>query len=148
VVADLAVHEHDVRGALDQPGARSSAAVSLAMEFLLQAIVSPGASALGLGPLEIRTEGGCSTIGSDSGASGDPDTAIAATIAGEERLAEQPCGAPVGSVSAPTFELFRALTGRRSAAQIRTLDWSVEPGPFLALFDLWPFTLRDTDLIE
>ena len=46
------------------------------------------------------------------------------------------------------FDLFRSCTGRRSAAQIRRFGWTVDPQPYLALFDLWPFTLRETDLDE
>jgi uncharacterized protein (TIGR03083 family) len=30
-----------------------------------------------------------------------------------------------------TFEAFRMLMGRRSAAQVRSLDWSADPGPVL-----------------
>src|SRR5437762_367197 len=55
---------------------------------------------------------------------------------------------PVGEISADPFELFRAFTGRRSAAQIRRFGWTVDPEPYLALFDLWPFTIRETDLVE
>src|SRR5437899_915575 len=147
VIADLAVHEHDIRGALDRAGARHSAAVILGTEFLLGAIVGPGAAALGVGPLEVRAGEGSWTVGTGEPPTGEPDAMIAAAVASAEP--QPPCDLePVGHVTADPFELFRAFTGRRSAAQIRRFDWTVDPEPYLALFDLWPFTLRETDLAE
>jgi uncharacterized protein (TIGR03083 family) len=147
VVADLAVHEHDIRGALGQPGARQSLAGAVGTEFLLEAIVRPGARALGLAPLEVRAGDRSWVAGTREPPTGDPEAAIAAAISSGER--EPTSGLPpVGRVTAEPFELFRALTGRRSAAQIHCFDWTVDPDPFLALFDLWPFTLRTTDLAE
>jgi uncharacterized protein (TIGR03083 family) len=137
VVADLAVHEQDIRGAVGQPGGRDSAAVSVGTELLLGAMVGPGAAALGLPPLEMRANGRCWLVGTGGPPTADPEAAIAAALA-----------SPVIRVTAPPFELFRALTGRRSATQIRGFDWTADPGPHLALFDLWPFSLRDTDLVE
>ena len=40
-------------------------------------------------------------------------------------------GAPAATVTAPAFELFRALSGRRSLEQIRAFDWDGEAGEFL-----------------
>ena len=40
-------------------------------------------------------------------------------------------GAPVATVTAPAFELFRALSGRRSLTQIREFDWEGDPREFL-----------------
>jgi hypothetical protein len=57
-------------------------------------------------------------------------------------------GAPAGTLDVEEFELFRALTGRRSAAQIRRFDWNVDAEPYLPIFGLGPFTIRPTDLIE
>jgi hypothetical protein len=147
VVGDLTVHEHDIRGALAQPGARDSNAVAVSTEFLLAGIVGPGAKALGLGPLEVRTGDSSWRVGTGDPPAGEPDAAIAAALASAET---QPCPdrPPTGRVTTEPFELFRALTGRRSAAQVRRFDWSVDPDPYLALFDLWPFTLRAADLTE
>ena len=57
--------------------------------------------------------------------------------------------APLADVlSVDDFELFRALTGRRSADQIRQFDWRVDPEPYLPVFGSGPFTVRTTDLVE
>ena len=147
VAADLAVHEQDIRGALGRPGARSSLTVDLALEFVFETIVGPGARALGLGPLEMRAGSRSWIVGTGEPPAGDPSEAIAAALASKDR--HPFChAAPVGRVSADPFELFRALTGRRSAAQVRRFDWTVDPEPYLAVFNLWPFTLRSTDLVE
>ena len=50
-------------------------------------------------------------------------------------------GEPVGSVTAPAHELFRMITGRRSAADIRRLDWTIDPTPYLDV--LAPYPLPD-----
>ena len=55
---------------------------------------------------------------------------------------------PAGELEAPPFELFRALTGRRSWPQIAALAWSVDPEPWLDAFTYGPFTLAPNDLVE
>jgi hypothetical protein len=60
----------------------------------------------------------------------------------------EPTVAPAGTLGVEEFELLRALTGRRSAAQIRGFDWSVDAEPYLPVFGLGPFTIRSADLIE
>jgi hypothetical protein len=129
VVADLAIHEHDIRGSLGRPGARESDALWLGLDFLASAVAQPGAGELGISPLEMRSGTRSWTLG--NGAAG-----------GDEG------SAPPGTLTADPFELFRALTGRRSAAQIRSLDWSVDPDPYLALFGLGPFQVRAASLVE
>jgi hypothetical protein len=42
----------------------------------------------------------------------------------------------------------RSVAGRRSAAQIRRLEWSVDPEPYLPIFGFGPFETRSSDLIE
>jgi len=147
VVGDLTVHEHDIRGALGRPGARDSLAVTTAVQFLFEGIVCPGARALGLGPIEVRAGDRTWIVGSGEPATGDPAAAIAEALASGEGP-QCRAVAPVGTLTADPFELFRALTGRRSAGQIRAFDWSVDPAPYLALFSMWPFTARDADLVE
>jgi hypothetical protein len=41
------------------------------------------------------------------------------------------------SVSAPQFELFRALTGRRSAEQVRAFAWDGDAEPYVAIFSAY-----------
>jgi uncharacterized protein (TIGR03083 family) len=43
-------------------------------------------------------------------------------------------GEPTATVSGTEFELFRAMAGRRSRAQVAALDWSVDPAPYLDCF--------------
>jgi len=50
------------------------------------------------------------------------------------------------TLACSSFELFRALTGRRSPSQMARLDWSV--APFLPAFCFGTFTTRATDLVE
>jgi uncharacterized protein (TIGR03083 family) len=46
------------------------------------------------------------------------------------------------------FELMRAVSGRRSLDQIRRLDWSGDPEPWLDAFEWGPFRPAAADLIE
>jgi uncharacterized protein (TIGR03083 family) len=56
-------------------------------------------------------------------------------------------GAPVTRLRAPRFEVLRAVTGRRSLAQIAAFDWDPEPRPDLLVVSP-PFTARADDLVE
>ena len=47
-------------------------------------------------------------------------------------------GSPVGSVTAAPYELFRTITGRRSAAAIRALEWTTDPSPWLDVISPYP----------
>jgi hypothetical protein len=57
-------------------------------------------------------------------------------------------GTPGGTcLSAPRFEVFRVLTGRRSGAQAAAMNWSADAAPYLDL--LSPFgPLRATDVFD
>jgi hypothetical protein len=92
-VADIASHEHDIRGALGLPGARNSIAVPLALAFAARNVI---AAAHDRG-LTLRV---WATTDMPFGRS-EAD----ATLAGEP------------------FELLRAMTGRRSVDQIRAMQW-------------------------
>jgi uncharacterized protein (TIGR03083 family) len=105
VVADLTIHEQDIRGALGRADARDSTAVANSLAFLLRVFAEPAARDRGLPPLR-------------------------------------------DCLTTTPYELFRALTGRRSAAQIRSWDWQVDPADYLPLFGLGPFTVRHDDLVE
>jgi uncharacterized protein (TIGR03083 family) len=110
-VIDLTTHEHDLRGALDRPGARDSDELLFAFAFAADRATSvmPG----------LRIESG--------GASYGPADATAV-------LRGQP------------FELYRALLGRRSADQLRGLDW--QDGPPEDLGVLTRFGPAAADVIE
>lgn len=51
-------------------------------------------------------------------------------------------------VSAPRYDVFRALAGRRSAAQVAAWDWSADPTPFLAAGIGYPFAWAATDIVD
>ncbi len=128
-IADLAVHEQDVRDALARPGMRDSDAVAIGLDFLATVIVHSAVAERGLGPLEARAGERTWMLGTDG--------------------AEDSDEAPVATVRAEPFELFRAFSGRRSPAQIARFEWSVDPEPFLPVFAVAPyFSLRTTDLNE
>ncbi|HEV2360747.1 MAG TPA: maleylpyruvate isomerase family mycothiol-dependent enzyme, partial [Acidimicrobiales bacterium] len=88
-VTDAVSHEHDLRGALGAPGARQSDAVGIAYGFLVPALVD-SASVKGL---SLRVED------PEGDGAGDDDARIV--------------------LSGNRFELVRAMTGRKSAAQVR-----------------------------
>ena len=118
-VADVAIHEADLRGALGMPGERDSAAVQLGIKTYVSGMRQRHAAA-GLGPMLVRETGG-------------RDWPVGT-------------GDPVVTVSAPRFELFRALAGRRSRKQVLAFDWEGDPEPFVDLFLVAPFRWAEADL--
>ena len=120
LLADLTTHEHDVRGALGRPGARDSDALAISLEFVAPNFISALA--------------------------GRDLPALCLRAGDAEWMAD---GArPVASVSADRFELLRALTGRRSASQLRQLRWEGDPEPYLPAFEWGPFHVPPTDVVE
>jgi uncharacterized protein (TIGR03083 family) len=145
-VGDVTVHEHDLRGALEQPGARDSEAIDIGLDFLVDFMLRMAATSQGLGPLEVRAGDRSWIIGTGEPPPVDPQPWFLAVGAEEETPTSE--GRPVGTLSASPFELFRAATGRRSADQIRNFDWSLDSEPFLPMFGFGPFTIRESDLVE
>ncbi len=119
-VFDFSTHEHDIRGALDAPGARDADTWWISLEF-----ITPGFHAAvaehRLPPLRIVTG---------------------------PRIWEPESVEPVETLTADPFEFGRAISGRRSPDQIRAFDWSTDPEPYLAAFTFGPFTPRAADLVE
>jgi hypothetical protein len=95
VVTDLAVHAQDVRNAVGRPGDRQSPGVSVGLVGYAAAL-GMRLDAAGLLALRLRYDG-------------------------KERVAGQ--GEPGATLTADRYELFRALSGRRSREQILALDW-------------------------
>ena len=120
LVADLTTHEHDVRGALGRPGARDSDGLAIGLEFVAPNFLAALAGR-GLPALSLR----------------DGDSEWVADGA-----------RPVASVSNDRFELLRALTGRRSASQLRQLSWDCDPEPYLPAFEWGPFHVPAVDVVE
>jgi uncharacterized protein (TIGR03083 family) len=116
---DAATHEQDIRGALGVPGMRDR-----------EPIVSLVANMVdGIGQ-KLRDEG-AGSIRFDL----DGDV----LVAGE--------GDPVSTLSTTRFELFRAVTGRRSDGQLLSYPWDPEPRvEYLILNPI--FRPRATDLVE
>jgi uncharacterized protein (TIGR03083 family) len=153
VAADIAVHEHDIRGALGQPGARDSAGVVHSIEFLLETFVGPGAQALDVPPLQIRAGQRTTVVGGGADdAGGDPTAAIQTALetwTWPPDRDEPTAGSPsMPRLEATSFDLLRAFTGRRSRAQVHELGWTTDPAPYDGLFGLWPFTPQPSDLLE
>jgi uncharacterized protein (TIGR03083 family) len=114
---DAATHEHDIRGALGRPGARDSDAMALAFDWSQQGLTAAADTA----EVTLRLE-----------------TDVAATTLGG--------GTRDIGLRVDWFELFRALTGRRSLDQIRAFGWDGEVMPELLVFGI--FTPRPTPLVE
>ena len=145
-VADVTAHEHDIRGALGRPGERDSEGVRIGLELLVDVVLRAGIGALGLGPLEVRSGDHVFTAGTGE-PTGDVDKAFGTALRSDEPVpvATAP---PVGTLTVDAFDLFRALSGRRSAAQIRSFDWTIDPEPYLPVFGHGPFPMRTEDLHE
>ena len=114
---DAATHEQDIRGGLERPGARDGDAVTVGFDWGVAILASMADQADTT--LLIQTDAATAMVGN---------------------------GARDVGVRAPRYELFRAMTGRRSADQIRAFEWDGEPAPELLVFPI--FTTRETPLVE
>lgn len=117
MVMDVVMHHCDVAGAL---GTRLPADdEGLRLSLRAANAIAPRVDAAGLPALRIRTAGLDRVLGtSDEGI----------------------------SVGGDSYEITRALFGRRSLDQIAEFDWSADPTPYLPLFSF--FTPRETPLVE
>jgi len=97
--------EHDLRAALGAPGFRDDIAVKVALDELSGRFSDRVASAK-LPPLRVTVEQWGTIIGD---------------------------GHAVSCVVADRFEFVRAMSGRRSAAEIRRWNWGVEPDVYLSV---------------
>lgn len=116
LVSDAWTHEQDIRGALRAPGGRDTDAARIA----LRAFVSGLIRRVEIAGLALRVRAG-----------------------GEEWTTEWE---PTVTLTADPFELTRALSGRRNAAQVRAFDWDGDPAPYMEVFGAFP--LRDDPLVE
>ena len=146
VLADLTAHEHDLRAALGRPGDRDTEAVTRCLDYALSVRVHAVAAAGGLGPVRFDAGHRSWTVGASEPSGETADALIEnLSLSGERRIVTEP---PQVTVTASPFELARAVTGRRSERQIRALDWSADPSPFLRLFSAPPFTTAGDDIVE
>ncbi len=115
---DVAVHEHDIRGALDLPGAHESDTISIAVARMLDRWL-PTLRSRGLAPVTIVTPAGANIVG-------DPTSAVRWT--------------------ATEFDIFRTAFGRRSAGQFARAFTGADPEPYLdalLVFGITPIDLVD-----
>jgi uncharacterized protein (TIGR03083 family) len=109
-VGDLVVHEHDARNALGNKEARDTDGVQVAFNSYSRWLGRRIRKAE-LPTLEL--------VGSTQ-----------SVTAGKEE--------PVGRVTASDFELLRAITGRRTWDEVRSLEWSADPELFGEVLSPYP----------
>jgi len=119
LLADTASHEHDLRGALDAPGARDSDAVAIGFRFL------------------------CGGVRRNRGEA-DAPALLVRHEAGEKLLGD---GEPGAWLTTTRFEVLRATTGRRTLAEIRAYEWAGDARPELLVITSM-FAPRATPLGE
>lgn len=118
-VVDLVTHEHDIAGALGRTGERECPAWTFALDSYVWG-TSRRVAAAGLPAARFDGAAWSATVGE-----GEPSVTV--------RTAAQ--------------EVFRALAGRRSAAQVRAWDWSSDPEPYLPVLSNFG-TLAERDVVE
>ena len=70
---------------------------------------------------------------------------VVRVIAGDQ-IWQSGDGEPAIELVGSAFELLRAFSGRRSADQVRAMDWSGDAEPYLAV--VTPYGMPDHDIIE
>jgi uncharacterized protein (TIGR03083 family) len=105
-VADVLAHEQDIRTALDKRGGRDDKNIVPAVEMGLS-FVDKKARDGNLPALRIVTNEIDRQVGEGE---------VAATL------------------RTSTFELFRALHGRRTVDQVRAMEWDGDPAPWMSVF--------------
>jgi uncharacterized protein (TIGR03083 family) len=118
LVTDLAVHQQDIYGAFGTERDREAPQVKIGL-----------AGYIGTMDFRLRSSGGPAL----RFVSGDKTW-----LAGGDEADT--------SVKASRFELFRAMSGRRSPDQIRDLEWDGDPAPFIPYF--YPYGVREDALVE
>ena len=57
-------------------------------------------------------------------------------------------GPPVAVMRAPSFQIMRAIGGRRTKAEIRAMGWEGDPEPYLDSMVIPHLSMRETSLRE
>ena len=118
LLPDIVTHELDVRGAVGNTEDRDTSRLGAAVDVLLS-WGNRHYSSSGIPALMLRLESKSAMLGE---------------------------GSPEVTITAGLFEASRILTGRRSEAQIRSLDWSADPSPWIDHLSI--LGKRVTDLVE
>jgi uncharacterized protein (TIGR03083 family) len=99
LLIDAITHEHDIRGAIDRPGARDSDAIAFAAAGMVRGLSAQRSDAAGL---RLVVDGAEHLLGTVE---------------------------PTAAVSTTAFELVRAGVGRRALSQIAAWAWEGTPQP-------------------
>jgi uncharacterized protein (TIGR03083 family) len=121
LAVDAITHEQDLRGAIGAPPVPDQTAVEFAATGFSLGLGRRLAGA-DLPPLRLT----------------DPDTGFD-VVAGK--------GDPAATVTAPAFEIFRAIAGRRSRDQVAAYAWEGDSAPYLDSFCVFG-PLREQDLYD
>ncbi|WP_410672072.1 maleylpyruvate isomerase family mycothiol-dependent enzyme [Amycolatopsis sp. cmx-4-68] len=124
MVMDAFTHELDLRAALGAPPPEGHAAWAPSFEVLVRGF-SRSIAGRGLPAVRLREPAGRETAGEGP-------------AAGREWTAGE--GPAAATVTAPAYDLYRALAGRRSIAQLTALNWTAAPEPWLLAFSWGPFS--------
>ena len=103
--ADVISHEHDLRAAIDQPGARGLPEVRAAVQVLLD-LLAPDITKAGLGALVIDSDG----------------------VRWASHVSKPGC-----TLHVDPWEATRVLMSRRTAEEVRALPATGDVGPYLAV---------------
>ena len=119
MVFDVLSHEHDVADALGLPPPDGQQAEGPALDFAVNAFVAR-AESLHAPALTV--------------------------VSGGRKWSAQGEG-PEATLTAAPMDLMRSLTGRRTAEEIRALDWGgADPTPWLPAFEIGHFKIRETPI--
>jgi uncharacterized protein (TIGR03083 family) len=118
LITDLGVHQQDIYGAFGIDRDREGPPIKIGVSGYI-ATMDWRMRGDGVGPLAFEAPGKRWVAGGD-----DADA----------------------TVRASRFELFRALSGRRSPEQISAFDWDGDPEPYIPFF--YPYGVRTEALVE
>jgi uncharacterized protein (TIGR03083 family) len=121
LAVDALTHEQDIRGALAMPSTLHADELRFCTNLYAFGC-GYGLKQAGVAPLLI--------------AASDTDFRMTAGV-----------GEPAATVRASEFELFRALSGRRSRRQVAAFDWDGESAPYLDRFNIFG-VLPDADVVD
>jgi len=110
LIGDAVTHEHDLRGAVNVPGARDSYAMWIGLERNIR------------------------RFGKRIKDAEQPSVVVQC----EGREWQAGVLKPAVELEADHFELLRALTGRRTLQEITSLAWTGDPKPYLELVSSYP----------
>ena len=118
LTTDLGVHQHDLNGTFGIERDRDSVPVKIGLSGYI-AVMDMRLASDGVGAIAFEAPG-------------------KRWVAGRKD--------PIATVRATRFELFRALSGRRSPEQLLAYEWEGDPEPFINYF--YPYGVRDQALME